>query len=76
MFYTGDLIAGTSIGACTTYEFACANGICIPSAYECDGDNDCGDRSDELNCTGESFMYLIWIMILWIITSEQSKQSS
>jgi len=28
----------------------CDNGRCVPLSSICDGDNDCGDGSDELNC--------------------------
>ncbi|KAI8521339.1 hypothetical protein Bbelb_010930 [Branchiostoma belcheri] len=35
---------------CTNDQFSCANGGCIPDNWICDGDNDCGDMSDEQNC--------------------------
>ena len=42
----------TAKGDCSEYEFRCvASGRCIVSAYVCDGDNDCGDSSDEANCS-------------------------
>ncbi|XP_031631999.1 enteropeptidase-like isoform X1 [Contarinia nasturtii] len=35
---------------CDTNEFACKNGMCIPSFWRCDNFSDCSDKSDESNC--------------------------
>ena len=36
---------------CTSkYEFLCLNGKCKKKTVKCDGHNDCGDGSDEINC--------------------------
>lgn len=32
---------------CTADEFTCANGRCIQKRWFCDGQDDCGDHSDE-----------------------------
>ena len=48
-----------SLGQCRDYcggkKFACGNGKCKPLGYRCDGEDDCGDYSDEQNCG----MYII-----------------
>ncbi len=40
---------GASI-QCPLDDFACHGGECIPASWVCDGDNDCGDLSDEQDC--------------------------
>lgn len=35
---------------CRPHEAACHSGQCIPKDYFCDGQDDCKDGSDELNC--------------------------
>jgi len=39
-----------SIGGCNSDEFQCPDGWCISNDWLCDGDNDCGDNTDEENC--------------------------
>lgn len=38
---------------CHGGQFRCANALCIPASFHCDGYHDCGesDESDEANCT-------------------------
>lgn len=35
-------------------EFTCRYPLCVLEEYRCDGDNDCGDWSDEENCPRRS----------------------
>ena len=42
---------------CSKSEFACKDGTCIHEIWQCDGDKDCPDNSDEIDC-GE-FIYFL-----------------
>ena len=36
---------------CQESEFQCRDGSCIPMRWRCDKTDDCGDNSDESNCS-------------------------
>ncbi|CAH1252758.1 TMPRSS9 [Branchiostoma lanceolatum] len=42
-----------NVSACSN-EFQCGNGLCKPTSWVCDGEDDCGDNTDEINCTCSS----------------------
>ncbi|XP_063629183.1 low-density lipoprotein receptor-related protein 8-like [Cydia splendana] len=44
-------VAATSRSACAAGEWQCANRACVPRAALCDGQDHCGDFSDERRCS-------------------------
>ena len=46
----------TKVPACLPTSFKCDNNQCISNHYRCDGDDDCGDKSDEKNCSKRKFL--------------------
>ncbi|XP_078055284.1 membrane frizzled-related protein [Mustelus asterias] len=41
---------------CSPHEFVCTNGQCEAMQWVCDGWNDCSDGSDEVNCSGVTYL--------------------
>lgn len=40
-----------SANTCAPGFFSCVNKLCVPMTYRCDGEDDCGDKSDEIGCS-------------------------
>ncbi|KAJ8922708.1 hypothetical protein NQ315_007743 [Exocentrus adspersus] len=40
--------------SCSAEHFGCESGLCIPKGWKCDGEDDCGDNSDEEKCGKET----------------------
>ena len=41
----------SGISECGEDEFKCGNGMCIDIDWKCDGDQDCVDAEDEIQCS-------------------------
>ncbi|XP_075226178.1 sushi, von Willebrand factor type A, EGF and pentraxin domain-containing protein uif [Lycorma delicatula] len=44
--------------ACPTGSYHCSNGHCVNNAFRCDKENDCGDWSDEIDCSANCHYYM------------------
>jgi hypothetical protein len=50
---------------CESDEFECDNDKCIYDSWRCNGADECGDNSDELNCSdGKLDFYNSQVMLL------------
>ncbi|XP_049880284.1 low-density lipoprotein receptor-related protein 1 [Pectinophora gossypiella] len=49
-FGSGVEQAVAPVGACARGHWQCGNGACVPVSALCDGDDDCGDLTDEWHC--------------------------
>ena len=51
-----------SENVCSDDLFRCQRGRCVNLNMRCDGYNDCGDGSDEKNCTGKDVGGTIYLL--------------
>ena len=58
---------------CKSYQFRCSNGLCLSKTLHCDGNNDCGDNSDEGDTCGKIVETVIYIMNFVVVCTHISE---
>ena len=48
---------------CSSFQWKCPKGKCIRNRYVCDVADDCGDGSDEKNCSKLLFMTVVLMVV-------------
>lgn len=57
---------------CEPNEYQCSNRRCVFKSWVCDGDDDCGDGSDEVTCGELYSLSLVTIIAMWQVTTPTS----
>ena len=55
---------------CIDYKFRCENHKCIYFARLCDGYDNCGDGSDEKNCSGKDVFHFSILSYVYLMFNE------
>uniref|UniRef100_A0A8C9YZL1 MAM and LDL receptor class A domain containing 1 n=1 Tax=Sander lucioperca TaxID=283035 RepID=A0A8C9YZL1_SANLU len=61
-----------SVGACSTQEFSCSQGLCVPEDCVCDFTDNCGDGSDEGDLSGDTCDMIDCINLSFLIPVTES----
>ena len=58
-FMYGEFMKKTEYPECLAGYFQCSSKKCVNAHWVCDGDNDCGDNSDETGCKGKFHLSIV-----------------
>lgn len=61
-------------GCSRYFQYECKNGRCVPAWWKCDGENDCGDWSDESQCSGTQISPVSAVNLVCRVLTKENAQ--